>query len=71
MRLGKAGTPLGRLVVVRNGPRIFTQFAYFQDWPEGKSTFNVSPDLAALPGYQTRKAPTKEDSLFFLALGRQ
>ena len=34
-----------------------------------KNTFNVSPDLKATPGYQTRKAATKEDSLFFLALG--
>ncbi len=30
--LGKAGTPVGKLVFVRNGPRAFTQFAYFQDW---------------------------------------
>ena len=67
--LGEAGTPVGRLVFVRNGPRVFTQFAYFQDWLEDKDTFNVSPDLSVTPGYQTRKAATKEDSLFFLALG--
>jgi serine/threonine-protein kinase HipA len=67
--LGKVGTPVGKLVFVRNGPRIFTQFAYFQDWLGKKDTFNISPDLTATPGYQTRKAATKEDSLFFLALG--
>jgi serine/threonine-protein kinase HipA len=67
--LGKAGTPVGKLVFVRNGPRVFTQFAYFQDWLDNKNTFNVSPDLSATPGYQTRKAATSEDSLFFLALG--
>ena len=67
--LGKAGTPVGKLVFVRNGPRVFTQFAYFQDWLDHADTFNVSPDLRATPGYQTRKPATKEDSLFFLALG--
>jgi len=67
--LGKVGTAVGKLVFVRNGPRVFTQFAYFQDWLDNKNTFNVSPDLTAKPGYQTRKAATKEDSLFFLALG--
>ena len=30
--LGKVGMPVGKLVFVRNGPRMFTQFAYFQDW---------------------------------------
>lgn len=67
--LGKAGTLVGKLVFVRNGPRVFTQFAYFQDWLDNKDTFDVSPDLTGTPGYQTRKAATKEDSLFFLALG--
>lgn len=27
--LGKVGTPVGKLVFVRNGPRMFSQFAYF------------------------------------------
>lgn len=69
MCLGRAGTAVGNLVFLRNGPRMFTQFAYGQDWLDNKDTFNVSKDLQAAPGYQTRKAPTKEDSLFFLALG--
>lgn len=67
--LGKVGTPVGKLVFVRNGPRVFTQFAYFQDWLAHADTFNVSPDLTAAPGFQTRKPATKEDSHFFFALG--
>ena len=67
--LGKVGTPVGKLVFVRNGPRVFTQFAYFQEWLDHADTFNVSPDLMATPGYQTRKPATKEDTPFFLALG--
>ncbi len=67
--LGKAGTPVGKLVFVRNGPRMFTQFAYFQDWLSHKDTFNISPDLDPKPLYQARKPAAKEDSLFFLALG--
>jgi hypothetical protein len=67
--LGQFGTSVGKLVFVRNGPRVFTQFAYFQDGLDNKDTFNVSPDLTATPGYQTRKAATKDDSLFFFALG--
>src|SRR3990170_838664 len=61
--LGKVGTPVGKLVFVRNGPRMFTQFAYFQDWLSHKDAFNVSPDLALTPLYQARKPAAKEDSL--------
>lgn len=67
--LGKVGTAVGRLVFVRNGMRMFTQFAYFQDWLGDRNAFNVSPDLALTPLYQTRKPETREDTLFFLALG--
>jgi hypothetical protein len=49
MCLGKVGTSVGKRVFVRNGPRVFTQFAYFQDWLDNKDTFNVSPDLTATP----------------------
>lgn len=67
--LGKVGTPVGKLVFVRNGPRMFSQFAYFQNWLENMETFNVSPDLSPTPTYQTRKPASREDSLFFLAMG--
>lgn len=52
--LGKVGTPVGKLVFVRNGPRMFTQFAYFPNGLDDKETFNVSPDLTPTPTYQTR-----------------
>ena len=48
---------------------VWVKFAYFQDWLDHADTFNVSPDLSATPGYQIRKPATKEDSVFFLALG--
>ncbi|WMD19813.1 HipA domain-containing protein [Achromobacter seleniivolatilans] len=67
--LGKVGMPVGKLVFVRNGPRMFSQFAYFQSWLEDKETFSVSPDLVSTPVYQTRKPPAREDSRFFLAMG--
>ena len=40
--LGKVGTSVGKLVFVRNGPRVFTRFAYFQDRLDDKDTFNFS-----------------------------
>lgn len=67
--LGKTGTPVGKLVFVRNGPRVFTQFGYSQEWLDHADTFSVSPDLSTKPGYQARKPASKDDSLFFLALG--
>jgi secreted trypsin-like serine protease len=29
-------------VFVRNGPRVFTRFAYFQDWLDNKDERNVT-----------------------------
>ena len=40
--LGKVGTSVGKLVFVRNGPRVFTRFAYFQDWLDNKDERNVT-----------------------------
>ena len=40
--LGKVGTSVGKLVFVRNGPRVLTRFAYFQDRLDNKDTFNFS-----------------------------
>jgi serine/threonine-protein kinase HipA len=67
--LGKIGVSVGKLVFVRNGPRVFTQFAYLEEWLNNGDTFNVSPDLLAITGYQTSRATTAQDSMFFLALG--
>ena len=36
--LGKVGTAVGKLVFARTGPRVFTQFAYFQDWLDNKNS---------------------------------
>lgn len=68
VRLGRAALPVGKLVYLKDGPREFSQFAYREEWLADAQTFNVSPDLARTAGYQVRKAPTKDDSCFFLAL---
>ena len=66
--LGKAEKPLGRLIFVKDGQREFSQFAYNEAWLTSAPYFDVSPDLSRQTGYQLRKAPTKNDSCFFLAL---
>lgn len=66
--LGQVGTPLGRLVYAKNGPREFSQFSYAADWLSSPIAFDISSDLARVPGYQVRKPPSKDDSCFFLAL---
>jgi serine/threonine-protein kinase HipA len=66
--LGKAERPLGRLIFVKDGQRGFSQFAYSEDWLTDTQFFDVSPDLNRKSGYQLRKASSKNDSSFFLAL---
>jgi serine/threonine-protein kinase HipA len=66
--LGKAERPLGRLIFVKDGQREFSQFAYSEDWLTDAQFFDVSPDLNRQSGYQLRKASSKNDSSFFLAL---
>ena len=66
--LGKAERPLGRLIFVKDGQREFSQFAYSEDWLTDTQFFDVSPDLNRQSGYQLRKASSKNDSSFFLAL---
>ena len=66
--LGKAEKSLGRLIFVKDGQREFSQFAYSGDWLSDAQFFDVSPDLKRQSGYQLRKAPTKNDTCFFLAL---
>lgn len=66
--LGAAEHAVGKLVYVRNGPREFSQFAYLDAWLKDASCFDISPDLARVSGYQVRKAPTRDESTFFLAL---
>jgi serine/threonine-protein kinase HipA len=68
VHIGEAPWPAGRLVYVKDGTREFSQFAYTQEWLDDAAFFDLSPDLARVPGYQLRKAPTRDDSHFFLAL---
>lgn len=67
--LGKSDIHTGVLHYSKDGSREFTQFAYKDTWLSDAQFFDISPDLQRTPGYQLRKAPTKEDTLFFLALG--
>lgn len=66
--IGKEGIPVGELSYVKDGAREYSAFAYADDWLRSPSRFVVSPDLELTPGHQIRKAPTKDDSCFFLAL---
>lgn len=66
--LGQAGTQVGKLIYVKDGPREFSQFAYLEQWLHNPVAFDISPDLSRVLSYQVRKAPTKDDSCFFMAL---
>ncbi len=66
--IGKAEKPIGRLVHVQDGSRVFSQFAYSEAWLIDPQYFDVSPDLARQTGFQQRKPPGKNDSCFFFAL---
>jgi serine/threonine-protein kinase HipA len=67
--VGKAGLHAGELVYVKVGAREFSSFGYADDWLTSATRFEISPDLPLHRGHQPRKAPTKDDSRFFLALG--
>lgn len=66
--LGAAELAIGKLAYVRAGQREFSQFSYLEGWLEDPLFFDVSPDLARAAGHQLRKAPSKDDSVFFFAL---
>lgn len=66
--LGAAEHAVGKLCYLRNGPRQFSQFTYFDAWLNDSRYFDISPDLVKASGYQLRKAPTQDDSTFFFAL---
>lgn len=68
VRIGKDGLPVGELTYVKDGAREYSAFAYDERWLRSANRFAVSPDLELTPGHQVRKAPTKDDSCFFLAL---
>lgn len=66
--LGRSEKPLGQLVFVQDGRRVFSQFAYTEAWLSDPAFFDVSPDLARHSGYQLHKPPTPNDSCFWGAL---
>ena len=66
--LGQAENPLGRLIFVKDGQREFSQFAYSDAWLTHSRSFDVSPDLSRVMGYQLRKPAAPNDSCFFGAL---
>lgn len=68
VHLGSAGHPVGHLTFVRQGQRELSQFNYEPAWLVNPHAFELSLDLPLGPGYFTRRAPSKADSVFHLAL---
>lgn len=66
--LGQVAIPVGQLIYVRQGQRENTTFAYSEQWLNDTQRFEISPDLELVPGYQSRRAPSKHDSAFHFAL---
>ena len=66
--IGKAGTPLGTLVYVKQGRRENAVFAYDERWLRSPDRFAISPDLDLIAGYQSRRAPSAQDSPFHFAI---
>ncbi|MHB1666114.1 type II toxin-antitoxin system HipA family toxin [Thiomonas sp.] len=66
--IGKAGTPIGSLVYVRQGRRENSAIAYEEAWLANPKRFNVSADLQLVTGYQFHKAISPQDSVFHGAI---
>ena len=66
--VGKAGVLAGQLTYAKQGQREFSTFAYDAQWLVNPSRFEVSADLPLVAGFQARRAPSKADSIFHLAL---
>jgi len=66
--IGKAATPVGQLVYVRQGRRENTAVAYDDTWLVNPERFTISADLHLGPGYQSHKAATPHDSVFHGAI---
>src|SRR4029079_12340677 len=66
--IGKGVLPLGSITYVRHGGREHCTFAYDNAWLTNSSRFNVSADLALVPGYQSHKAASARDSVFHGAI---
>lgn len=68
VHLGGQGTVVGELIFVQQGRREFSQFQYAASWLADANRFQVSPDLPLIAGFQNRKAPTPNDSVFHFAI---
>ncbi len=66
--VGKAGLPAGQLTYAKQGQREYSAFAYSAEWLGNPERFEVSPDLPLVAGFQPRRAASKADSIFNLAL---
>lgn len=66
--LGKSGALVGQLAYAKQGQREFSTFAYDAQWLASQDRFEISPDLPLVAGFQARRAPSKADSIFHLAL---
>lgn len=66
--IGKAGLPLGSLVYVQQGRRQNCAFAYDETWLASSERFSVSADLQLVPGHQSHKAASPNDSVFHGAI---
>jgi serine/threonine-protein kinase HipA len=66
--IGKAGTPIGSLVYVRQGRRENCAIAYDEAWLTNPERFNVSADLQLALGYQPHKAASPHNSVFHGAI---
>lgn len=66
--VGKAGVLAGQLTYAKQGQREFSTFAYDTQWLATPSRFEISPDLPLVAGFQARRAPSKVDSIFHMAL---
>lgn len=66
--LGQAARVVGQLSYFRQGPREASSFSYDPAWLSATDRFTLSPDLALIAERQYRKAPSKLDSVFHLAL---
>lgn len=66
--IGKAGTPVGSLVYVRQGRREHSAIAYDDTWLASKLRFNISADLQLAQGFQSHKAASPHDSVFHGAI---
>jgi serine/threonine-protein kinase HipA len=65
---GKAGTPVGSLVYVRQGRRENSAVAYDEAWLARADRFNVSADLSLTAGHQPHKAASLRDFVFHGAI---